>query len=44
MQIQHGIKTNIHLNSNSYYGKKSVESLVLNAEMLIQTLFSIGMK
>ena len=44
MQIQCRVKANIHYIAYSYYRRKSSKLLVLNVEMLIQTLFSIGMK
>ena len=39
--LQYGVKTKFH-KITFYYKRKPSELLVLNVEMLIQTLFSIG--
>ena len=44
MQIQYGVITKNHKIAYSYYRRNPSELLVLNVEMYIQTLFSIGMK
>ena len=44
MKIQYGAKTKIHQIAYSYYRRKPSEPFVLNVEMQIQTLLSIGMK
>ena len=43
MKIQYGAKTKIHQIAYSYYRRKPSEPFVLNVEMQIQTLLSIGM-
>ena len=44
MQIECGVKTKNHKIAYSYYRRNPSELLVLNVEMFIQILFSIGMK